>query len=642
VCGIFGILNADSAGISNDAARGCLELLAARGPDDQGWYEDEHVVLGHRRLTIMDLSAAGRQPMCNEDGSVWIVFNGEIYGFRELRDELQRLGHRFRSTADTEVILHGYEEWGRQVLGRIDGMFAFALWDRNKHLLLLARDRLGKKPLFVARRRSAIAFASQLRPLVASGIVRPVVRFDSLREYLFLNYVTGPKTIFEDAELVPPGTWLEVTTEGVGEGRYWNLLSVNPRRVADEQARFDELLVSATETRLVSDAPLGIFLSGGVDSAVVAALAQAESRARSTFAVGFDDTSYDEREKAREVARRLGTDHHEVVCRAEDVPKIAAYIARSADHLLADQSMIPLAKLAIEAKRVVKVVLTGDGGDELLAGYSTYRALEAARLYMRLVPKGLRAALLRLATHLPTSSEKMAASTLLSRFLTATTGDLAQAHGSWRCIWSHEEIDALLGARSPDVREWARYAEYFARAHDRSLLQRAVYADISTWLVDSILAKVDRATMATGLEARSPFLDSRLVEFAFATLLGADGRNVGKVPIRRLAAALLGPDLAATKKEGFQTPFGHWFAGPLREYVRERIDLLGAKLPGVFRGEVLHRIETEHASRRRNHDFKLWSLVALAEWCALYPELTLGRESSDLPAGVYGAATTAA
>jgi asparagine synthase (glutamine-hydrolysing) len=626
MCGIFGVLNPTSAGIDRSAARQCLDLLEHRGPDDHGWYEDADVALGHRRLTIMDLSATGVQPMSNEDETVWITFNGEIYDFWKLRDELEALGHRFRSTSDTEVIVHGYEEWGLEVLDRIDGMFAFGLWDQRTRTLLLARDRLGKKPLFVARKGDTIAFSSQLRPLIASGIARPVIRPDSLREYLFLNYVVGPKTIFEDIELLPPGSWLRATEAGVETGRYWDLRTVAPDRSGDQQGRFERMLVEATHSRMVSDAPLGIFLSGGVDSAVIAAIAQQHrEQAESTFSVGFESPSYDERPKARAVADLLGTHHHEIICRAEDVPTIMPHLARSADHLLADQSMIPLAKLAAETKKYVKVVLTGDGGDELLAGYQTYDALKVAAYYVRYLPRVLRGALSQLGDRLPTRSEKMSASMIAERFFKATTGDLAQAHASWRAIWAHDEIDALLGGRWPGGNEYADYAARVELRPDWSLLRSAVHADITTWLVDSILAKVDRATMGAGLEARSPLLDSRLVEFAFATLLTDEKRNAGKRPLRRFATTLLGPEHAGEKKEGFQTPFASWFGGPLRGYVREQIVALGKRLPGVFDGDVMERVEAEHAAGTRNHGLKLWSLVALSEWAALFPELRLAE-----------------
>lgn len=633
MCGIFGILDPAAARIEPTTARRALDLLAHRGPDDQGWYEDEDVVLGHRRLTIMDLSSAGAQPMANEDDSVRVTFNGEIYAYWHLRDELEGLGHRFRSTSDTEVIVHGYEEWGIGVLDRLEGMFAFGIWDRRRRELLLARDRLGKKPLFVARRDGALAFASGIRPLVACGVARPRISPTALREFLFLNYVVGPRTILSDVSQLEPGSWLRARDGAVETGRYWSLRDAARESPDDAQAHFEELLVDATEKRMVSDAPLGIFLSGGVDSAVVAAIAQRHrEQAEATFSVGFEAASYDERPKARSVAERLGTRHHDVVCRAEDVPRLMPRLAQSADHLLADQSMVPLAQLAVHATEHVKVVLTGDGGDELLAGYPTYSALRVAAPYVALVPGPLRRALAGLSAHLPARSEKMSPWMVAGRFLRATTSDLATAHASWRAIWSHEEIDALLGGSHAEVREPAAYAARFERRDDWTPLRAAVHADITTWLVDSILAKVDRATMQTGLEARSPLLDAKLVEYSFATLLADERNSVGKQPLRRVAEKLLGPSVAGHKKEGFQTPFAEWFAGPLRGYVRERIDALHANLPGGCDPDFMARIESEHAQRTRNHDLKLWSLVALSEWADLYPGLEVA--DSDPPAGL--------
>ncbi|MFI5396491.1 MAG: asparagine synthase (glutamine-hydrolyzing) [Candidatus Binatia bacterium] len=624
MCGILGVVNPRPLGISGEVGRAALSQLAHRGPDDEGWYESDQIMLGHRRLSIMDLSAAGHEPMSNEDGTIWITFNGEIYHFWELRTELQRLGHVFRSTTDPEVIIHGYEEWGRGVLERIDGMFAFGLWDDRSKTLLLARDRLGKKPLFVARRGTTLAFASQLRPLVSLGVAAPVIEPAALRQYLFLNYIIGPKTIFRDVEQLPAGGWMQCASDRTETGQYWDLAAVRAEQSGDVQRMFEKILLRATRDRMVSDAPVGIFLSGGIDSAVITALAQREgSRPQHTFSVGFEDRSYDERPKAARIAAHLGTEHHEIVCHPQDVPDLLPYLTLSADHMLADQSMIPLAKLAREAKRAVKVVLTGDGGDELLGGYVTYRALRIAALYTQFVPRPLRGLAASLADRLPVNPHKMATSMLLVRFLKATTDSLSRAHASWRTIWSHAEVDALLAGRSASFQEWNEYSSRFRSQCGWPLVKTAIYADITTWLVDSILAKVDRATMASGLEARSPLLDSRLVEFAFATLLAQPETCVSKLPLRRMGAALIGPELAAAKKEGFQTPFSAWFAGPLREYVRSQLDFLQEALPGTFAAAVLDRVEQEHAAHVRDHGLKLWSLVALAEWCRLYPGVRL-------------------
>ena len=633
MCGIFGIVPGRRSGLDEARVRRALALLSERGPDDEGWYADDDVFFGHRRLSVIDVSDGGHQPMASDDGKIQLTYNGEIYRFGELRRELESLGRRFRSTSDSEVLLRGYEQWGRDVLERIDGMFAFAIWDANTKTLLLARDRLGKKPLFWARRGDVVAFSSLLRPLVEAGIVRPEIDPVALGQYLHFNYVPGPRTIFRDAELLPAGAWLEYRAGEIRSEPYWNLKNVAPESgVADPQQRFESLLVDAVRARLVSDVPLGVFLSGGVDSALVAALAQLETTGRrSTFSVGFREASYDERGKARRVAARIGTDHHEIECVADDVPAILPAIVASADHLLADQSMVPLTKLAGYTKQSVTVVLTGDGGDELLAGYPTYRALEYASPYIRIVPQPIRAALAAASQGLPAQAGKMAAATLLQRFLHATTSDLARAHAGWRTIWTQDEIRSIVPALHPDTagEDFRRgYADRMAPHGDWNVLQRAVHSDIGVWLVDSILGKVDRATMSHGLEARSPLLDSRLVEYSFATLLRDPSRFAGKQPIRRMAGRFLGDELAATAKAPFQTPFADWFAGPLRGYVRESIGTIENILPGVFDVARIRAIEAEHAGRRRNHDFKLWGLVTLAEWSKLYPGLRLAEARS--------------
>ena len=643
MCGIFGIVPGRRSGLDESRVRFALGCLASRGPDDEGWYADDDVFFGHRRLSVIDVSPGGHQPMASDDGSVLLTDNGEIYRFDRLRRELEQLGHRFRSTSDSEVLLRGYEQWGKGVLERIDGMFAFAIWDAKTKSLLLARDRLGKKPLFWARRGDVLGFSSLLRPLVEAGVVRPEIDPVALGQYLHFNYVPGPRTIFRDAELLPAGTWLEFRDGHIETGRYWDLKNVAPEAGgADPQRRFKSLLLDSVRARLVSDVPLGVFLSGGVDSALVAALAQRESSgARSTFSVGFREASYDEREKARRVATRIGADHHDIECTAGDVPDLLPRIVASADHLLADQSMIPLTKLAGYAKQSVTVVLTGDGGDELLAGYPTYRALDYASTYISMVPQPLREVLSSASRHLPAQAGKMATVTLLQRFLHATTSDLQRAHAGWRTIWTQDEISSIVRARRSDPRApkelfvdapWADYARQMAPHGGWNVLQRAVHADIAVWLVDSILGKVDRATMSHGLEARSPLLDSKLVEYSFATLLADPARNAGKQPIRRMARELLGDELAATAKAPFQTPFADWFAGPLRGLVRDSIATLETNLAGVFDIGRMRAIEEEHAARRHNHDFKLWGLATLAEWSKLYPGLSIAESAPDAKA----------
>jgi asparagine synthase (glutamine-hydrolysing) len=628
MCGIFGIVDRSELGMGMRAVERAVDLLQERGPDDRGLWEDDGVVLGHTRLSVMDPSAAGHQPMVSEDGRVAVTFNGEIYRFWELRAELEERGHGFRSRTDTEVILRGYQEWGRDLVDRIDGMFALGIWDGRSRELLLVRDRFGKKPLFWTRSGGTLAFASMLRPLVACGIATPEIALEKLREFLFFNYVIGPDSILRGVRSLPPGSQLSFRDGRVEIRRYWDLADAMPEPVENpDEEEFEALVNDAVRARLVSDVPLGIFLSGGVDSSLVTALAQRESDTPlRTFTIGFDEPSYDERASARVVAERLGTTHEELVFRAEDVAELLPEITCSADHLLADQSLLPLTKLAIAAKRRVKVVLTGDGGDELAAGYPTYRALPAARAYTRLVPEDARHWLGELSTHLPTSWKKMGATSVLSRFLLATRGGVDRAHASWRAVWQHEELDALLRGRGAGVAEWRSYGSGRSASEGWTPLQRALYADVSTWLVDSILAKVDRATMATGLEARSPLLDSRLFAFTFHRLL-PDSRNHGKAPLRRLAVGLLGSDVARRRKAGFQTPFGGWFAGPLRALVRESLDVLCELMPGLWNEALLRELEEEHASRTRNHDLKLLSLLSLAAWAKLFPGVRVAPEA---------------
>lgn len=620
MCGIFGIAAPAGNSAPWPEAEVCLPALQCRGPDDSGWRTSDRVVFGHRRLSIIDISPAGRQPLTNENQTVWVVFNGEIYGFDQLRAKLEAAGHVFSSNSDTEVIVHGYEEWGRDVLKRMNGMFALAIWDAPRNRLLLARDRLGKKPLYWCQRAGRVGFASLIRPLMLSGLVDAAISPQKLREYLYFNYTLGPDSIFHDVKQIPPAGWLEFDEDGLRMGSYWDLADTDTQAAEKQGATFPELLADSIRTRLVSDVPLGVFLSGGIDSALVAALATRElGHAIPVFTVGFEEATYDERPKARKVARRLGIEACETVCRPEDVIELLPRLAASADNLLADQSMVPLAKLASLASQQVKVILTGDGGDELLGGYQTYSALRVAAPYIRLTPPGIREFVARMIRRVPKASRKMEPLAILQRFLDATTGDVAKAHASWRNIWRSREIDALLPSVPSERPEWEAYAQHMRGNPDWSQDRRAVYADIRTWLVDSILAKVDRSTMAFGLEARSPLLDFHLMEHCFGELL-LTRNGFDKHAIRELGSDLLGSDIAHTQKAGFQTPFAQWLRGPLNTYVEECVVVLNERLGDTIDATVIRTVVSEHQFGRYNHDYKIWGLLALAEWLRLYPE----------------------
>ena len=627
MCGICGKVD-----LVQPLPAGLIEAMTAamlhRGPDDGGTFADSvpgpdgrtwHIGLGHRRLSIIDLSAAGHQPMTNERGDVWLVFNGEIYNFAELRAHLLRAGHAFHSRTDTEVIIHGYEEWGVEVLLRLRGMFALGLWDRPRRLLLLARDRLGKKPLFYSATPAGLAFASEVAALLQDGSIDRTPDPLAIHDYLTYQYVPPPGTGFRGVRKLPAAHYL--LWEG-GEPKvvpYWRL-EVRPRAIAPEDAR-RELLAQLTEAvrlRLVSDVPLGAFLSGGVDSsAIVAIMKQVSPGPVKTFTVGFEEGSFDEREQAREVAQLLGTEHHEFVARP-DAAALLPLLVRHYGELYSDSSALPTYYLARVTRQHVTVALSGDAGDENFAGYDRYLAYRLLSEYRRL-PQALRRAVARAVAALPQSTDYYSPLHRLRRFVEAAASQEPElSYLKWICHFDDGQKAELYqpGMAAAATRSSSGYLRgLFEEYAGAGNVEKLMAVDIVSYLPYDLLAKVDVASMANSLEVRCPFLDHHLVEFAASLPLELKLRGMTKKWILKSALeGMLPQRVLHRRKHGFGVPVGGWFRGPLKDYAAQVLLDPHSLGRGYFRPQAVERLLSRHASGEADHGMRIWSLLVLEMW----------------------------
>jgi asparagine synthase (glutamine-hydrolysing) len=627
VCGIVGRFNFHSGEpVEPSVVERMCDFVAHRGPDGWGTHVDGPIGLGHRRLAVIDLSDAGRQPM--HRGGLWITYNGEIYNYRELRTELASLGHRFQSQTDTEVILAAYQEWGAGCLSRLHGMFAFGIWDSATRTLFLARDRLGKKPLHYWIDRDGLAFASEPKAFLADPHFEVRPDLGALSSYLSLQYVPAPKSAFAGVEKLPPAHSLTVTARGPSLERYWRLSYGPKRHISEDEAAAELLarLTTATRRRLISDVPLGAFLSGGIDSAAVVAVMAREGGAPvRTFSIGFDEARFNELEYARMVARRYETRHEEFIVRPEAL-KILPELVWHYNEPFADSSAVPTFYLAELTRRSVTVALNGDAGDENFAGYDRYRASALASRQERW-PLSVRRALSGVADRLPGPSSARAV-TRMKRFFLAADEPREWRYARWMLHFQDDakrEIctpEFLTKAVDGDGCAWlvSKYADSDAS----DFLDATLDVDVRTYLPEDLLVKVDIATMAHGLEARSPFLDHELMEFA-ATLpssLKLRGRSK-KYVLRRAMRGLLPEPILERPKMGFGVPIDVWFRRDLVEYTRDVLLGSPARERGYFRMAVVERLIDEHRQGVREWHHQLWNLVIFELWHQMFVDRRL-------------------
>ncbi|MDD8025183.1 MAG: asparagine synthase (glutamine-hydrolyzing) [Acidobacteriota bacterium] len=619
ICGLYG-----SLGLPEDAralTRAMCDAIVHRGPDDDGYYNDGPVSLGMRRLSIIDLST-GRQPIHNEDRTVWVVYNGEIFNFPELRPELEARGHKFYTRADTEVIVHLYEEMGEAFATRLNGMFAVALWDTRTRKLILVRDRLGLKPLHYAWQDGRLYFGSEIKSLLRAGVSR-TIDLESLSRYFTYEFVPAPDSIFAAIKKIPPGHLL-VARDGRSEiRRYWDVRYAEaPPAPRSEDAWAEEIAARLRESvrmRLLSDVPLGVFLSGGIDSSAVTALMSETAGGRvKTFSIGFKEKTFDELDYARIVADKFGTEHTEFIVDSRQAAALVPTLMEYLDEPLADASVIPTYVISKLARRHVTVALAGDGGDELFGGYDTYKAFKVARLY-RKVPGFVRRGLIAPAVrHLPASEKRLSFEFKAKKFTSGAEYPPEIANTLW---WGAYAPGLKRHLLSPDVQ--ARVAaDPFGPIRDQAAqtraadpLDRIAYLDLKLYLQDDLLVKVDRMSMANSLEIRTPFLDYTFVEFAATIpsrlkLKGFESKHI----LKKAMASRLPAEILAKKKIGFDIPLGPWLRNELREFVMDTLSPARLKRHGYLDEGFVRKVLDEHMAGLHNHRQLLWPLVIFQFW----------------------------
>jgi asparagine synthase (glutamine-hydrolysing) len=614
VCGICGLVSLTGEAVDAGVAAAMNETLVHRGPDSAGSFAEGPVALAARRLAIIDV-AGGDQPIGSENGRIQVVQNGEIYNFAELRDRLEKAGHRFATRSDTEVLVHLYEERGLSFVEELRGMFAIALWDRLERRLVLARDRFGIKPLYYRIADGTLSFASELKALLRQPGFERRVDLDALEAFLAFNTIPAPLTIFEQARKLPAGHLLVARGAEVNLRRY-----ARPRPVAAERTRPEseaelaeelrERLRDSVRAHLVSDVPVGVLLSGGIDSSALAALAARESPYRiSTFSIGFEERSFNELEQARLVAEQYSTDHHELVVRPDAV-ELLPKLAEAFDEPFADSSALPTYLVSELASKDVKVALSGEGGDELFGGYYTYVA-------DTLAPRvGPLASLARpLVELLPSSSAKASFDYRAKRFVRAAHLPALERHHAWKEIFSPEARAELLDGRDDAFDPLDLYRARYAETEGAPELARLQDVDTGIYLVDDLLVKTDRASMAHSLEARVPFCDAIVAELALALPTRLKVRGLAKKRLlRRAVAPLLPAPIVRARKQGFSIPAAAWLRGDLQPFAREVLAPEAVARQGYFRPDAVTALIDAHAAGREDLSRQLWGLLAFTLW----------------------------
>ena len=637
MCGIVGFRTNSRFPEYRDQLKEAVSQLSHRGPDDSGMFFDEKagVGLGHRRLSIIDLSSAGHQPMVSGDHPVWISYNGEIYNFKAIRSTLGSLGHRFKSETDTEVALKSFLQWGIDGIQKFQGMFAMAIWDGRDRQLYLIRDRIGIKPLYYYHNRGILLFASELKALMAFPCFPRDVDPQAIPLFLHYQYIPAPQTVFRHTYKLLPGHFLKSHDDGLDDHAYWSLPDIgtgtDPIETDESESleRLDDLLSTAVSDRLISDVPLGALLSGGIDSSLVAALMQkASSTPVRTFSIGFREGAYNEAPWAAKVADHLGTDHTELYVTPGDALEVIPQLPRIYDEPFADSSAIPTHLVSKLTRSQVTVALSGDGGDEQFSGYVRYWSTLAMNHAFQRIPHSMKkwiASLLgmipadwieqgyaHLRPHLP---QRYSVANFPDKWqklirLTRET-EVQELYRMTICLWSREEIRVLCGQSPAD----STYERVFSETDRWPLLSRLMRVDQQTYLPDAMLTKVDRASMATSLEVRVPLLDHRVVEFTASLPDSFKYRNgSGKYLLRKLLTRYLPPPLFERPKMGFGVPIDRWFRKELKSLLTDYLSPGHLKREGLFDPRLVQEKVEEHLSGKANHQYRLWCLLMWEMW----------------------------
>ncbi len=624
MCGIAGWANLDKNKSSREdkiVLHSMCNRMIHRGPDSEGLWLDDSVALGMRRLSIIDLHT-GEQPVYSEDHKIVAVMNGEIYNFREIRKDLEKRGHRFKTQTDTEVLPHLYEEYGEALVEHLNGMFAFALWDLRKKKLLIARDRFGEKPLYYGVFDGKLIFASEPKVLLENPHVKTEINLDALRQYLSFDYVPAPHSIYKNINKLPAAHLLILENGEIKTRRYWNLSfhkNGNSPTIKEASEQLKELLADSVRMRLVSDVPLGILLSGGVDSSAVAAFAtQFSTEKVKTFSIGFEEDSFDESKFARAVAAHLGTEHYEDKLSVEKAADLISEIGGWLDEPMSDGSLLPTLLLARFVKKYVTVALGGDGGDEIFAGYPMYFGHKMARVYDS-IPRFLRSGLIEpIVNNLPVSTKNLSFDYKAKRFVAASKYDLVTRHHSWFGSFSIDQQNELLSKdvlaqTSSDIYKGAKDLLKITDAQNE--IEQMQFLDMNFYMAEDILTKVDRASMAVSLEVRAPFLDPRVAEFA-ASLppeYKLNG-NKGKYILKKAVADLLPKTILQRPKKGFGIPIAEWLKNRLNPLMHDLLGIDRLKNQGLFNADFVQKLIKEHEQNIASHHKQLWTLLVFQLW----------------------------
>jgi asparagine synthase (glutamine-hydrolysing) len=644
MCGIAGWINLDTTNPNHNAEavlHSMCETIVHRGPDSEGLWLDDTAALGMRRLSIIDLKT-GDQPVFNEDKSVIVMMNGELYNYCEVRADLEKRGHTFTTKSDTEILPHLYEEYGSALLEHVNGMYAFSLWDTRKRKLIIARDRFGEKPLYHGIFDGKLIWASEPKAMLAHPSVKPELDLNALRHYVSFDYVPAPISIYKGIHKLPAAHILIVENGEVRTRRYWDLswrpvaevhssakarsgvngagtLPSGRASFDDAAAELRDLLSDAVRMRLVSDVPLGILLSGGIDSSTVAAFAtQHASEKVKTFSIGFEEDSFDESKYARQVAGHLNTEHHEDKLSAASAGDLISEIGKWLDEPMSDGSIIPTYLLARFVRKHVTVALGGDGGDELFAGYPMYYAHTVAAKYLA-IPSIVRASLIEpVVKALPVSTKNMSFDFKAKRFVRASKYDDVTRHHSWFGSFSIDQHASLfskdvLAHTDGDI--YSSVRELVGRSDAKNVIEQMQYADINFYLAEDILTKVDRAAMAVSLETRAPFLDPRIGQFAASIPVEYKLRGKsGKVILKEAMKDLLPHHILHRPKKGFGIPIAEWLKGRLNPLLNDLLAPDRLKDQGLFEPNYVQKLILEHRTGKASHHKELWTLLVFQLW----------------------------
>ena len=621
MCGIVGIAYANSRRVNRGILQKMNDAIIHRGPDDDGFYVGGNVGLAMRRLSIIDLTH-GKQPIHNQDKTAWIVFNGEIYNFQELREDLEKRGYVFYTNSDTEAIVHLYDEYGADCVRHLRGMFAFAIWDEKDKSLFIARDRVGKKPLLYSHQPNGdLIFGSEFRALLAHPDISREVDFEAIDNYLSYLCVPAPQSAFKQIRKLEPAHWLRWKDGRIETRKYWQPDFSKKIKITEEEAieETTRILRESTRLRMISEVPLGAFLSGGVDSStVVALMAQESSQPVKTFSIGFEEQDFSELKYAKRVAEHIGAEYHEFIVKPDALEVLPTLVEHYGEPY-ADSSAIPTYYVSKETRKYVTVALNGDGGDESFAGYERHAAMLIAELYHRF-PRFLRKTLVEKPINLiPTSEIKRSRFRDAKRFLQAANLPKTERYFRWMSTFNREakkelytqEFTEQVSAQNPSV----LLEKWFATANGSGILDATLLTDIQTYLPNDLLVKVDIASMANSLEARSPFLDHNVIEFAASLPESLKmQRFETKSLLKKVAARLVPKEVVYRRKMGFGVPIGKWFRNEMKDFVSEVLLSKKSLSRNIVKPEIFEKYVNEHLKAERDHTFQIWTLLMLELW----------------------------